>query len=87
MKNMDNNSKVSRRDIWFDSNGTDCAAWLYISDDKKQPIIIMAHGLGSTRDMRLDEYACKFAQAGFSCFLFDYRNNGDSKGKNVTGLM
>ena len=41
----------------------------------------MAHGLGSTRDMRLNEYAFKFAQAGFSCFLFDYRNNGDSKGE------
>lgn len=41
----------------------------------------MAHGLGSTRDIRLNEYAFKFAQAGFSCFIFDYRNNGDSKGE------
>lgn len=72
--------KVVRKDIWFLSENTDCAGWLYISGDKKQPVIVMAHGLGATRDMRLDEYALAFAKAGFSCFLFDYRNNGDSKG-------
>lgn len=72
---------IPRQDIWFNSNGTDCAGWLYVSSNKKQPIIVMAHGLGSTRDMRLDEFAFKFAEAGFACFLFDYRNNGDSKGE------
>lgn len=72
--------KVIRKDIWFLSEHTDCAGWLYVSDDKKQPVIVMAHGLGATRDMRLDEYAFVFAKAGFACFLFDYRNNGDSKG-------
>lgn len=72
--------KVIRKDIWFLSEHTDCAGWLYVSDDKKQPVIVMAHGLGATRDMRLDEYALVFAKAGFACFLFDYRNNGDSKG-------
>lgn len=76
---MGNNS-VIRKDIYFDSNGTKCAAWLYTSSDNKQPVIIMAHGLGSTRDMRLDEYAFRFCEAGFACFLFDYRNNGDSDG-------
>lgn len=76
---MSNNS-VSKKDIWFDSNGTKCAAWFYSSIKAKQPIIIMAHGLGSTRDMRLDEYAFRFCKAGFACFLFDYRNNGDSGG-------
>lgn len=40
----------------------------------------MAHGLGSTRDMRIDAFAAAFSEAGFACFLFDYRNNGDSKG-------
>lgn len=43
-------------------------------------MIVMAHGLGSTRDMRIDAFAAVFAEAGFACFLFDYRNNGDSKG-------
>lgn len=40
----------------------------------------MAHGLGGTREMRLDEYAERFAAAGYACFLFDYRNFGASDG-------
>lgn len=74
-------NSVTRRDINFLSDATKCAAWLYTSSDEKQPVIVMAHGLGSTRDMRLDEYATRFSQAGFACFLFDYRNNGDSDGE------
>ena len=70
----------TRKDIWFSSNGTDCAAWLYASKEGKLPVIVMAHGLGSTRDMRIDAFAAAFSEAGFACFLFDYRNNGDSKG-------
>ena len=69
----------TRKDIWFSSNGTDCAAWLYASTEGKLPVIVMAHGLGSTRDMRIDAFAAAFSEAGFACFLFDYRNNGDSK--------
>lgn len=73
-------NNVKREDVYFDSFGTKCAAWFYTSSDEKHPVIVMAHGLGSTRDMRLDEYAYRFAEAGFACFLFDYRNNGDSEG-------
>lgn len=40
----------------------------------------MAHGLGGTREIRLPEYAERFAKAGFACFLFDYRNFGASDG-------
>lgn len=78
---METVNNVKRENYFFDSFGTKCAAWFYTSGSKKQPVIVMAHGLGSTRDMRLDEYAYRFAQAGFGCFLFDYRNNGDSEGK------
>lgn len=41
----------------------------------------MAHGLGALRDMRLDVYAQRFAQAGLACFLFDYRHFGASDGQ------
>ena len=71
--------EVTRKDIWFSSEGTDCAAWLYVSDTGKQPVIVMAHGLGSTRDMRLDAFASSFAEAGFACFLFDYRTTATAK--------
>ncbi len=71
----------TREDLDFYSKGTRCAAWFYLPDtDQKPPIIVMAHGLGGTRKLRLYEYAERFAGAGYACFLFDYRNYGDSDG-------
>ena len=70
-----------REDIDFDSKGTRCSAWLYLpACDQKCPIIVMAHGLGGTREMRLNEYAERLASEGYACFLFDYRNYGASDG-------
>lgn len=70
-----------REDVDFYSNGTRCSAWLYLPTvDGKRPVIVMAHGLGGVREMRLDAYAEKFASAGYACFLFDYRNFGASDG-------
>ena len=48
--------------------------------EDKCPIIVMANGFGGTRQNRLYEYAEKFSKAGYACFLFDYRNYGDSDG-------
>ena len=73
--------EFTRKDIDFYSEGTRCSAWLYLPQtDKKCPIIVMAHGLGGTREMRLYEYAERFASVGYACFLFDYRNFGASDG-------
>lgn len=44
------------------------------------PLLVMAHGLGAVRTMRLDAYAERFAAAGYACLVFDYRNFGDSEG-------
>ena len=71
-----------REDLDFYSKGTRCAAWFYMPDtDEKPPVIVMAHGLGGTRVLRLYEYAEKFAAAGYAVYLFDYRNYGASDGK------
>eukprot|EP00766_Chilomastix_caulleryi_P001800 gnl/Chilomastix_caulleri/2772.p1 GENE.gnl/Chilomastix_caulleri/2772~~gnl/Chilomastix_caulleri/2772.p1 ORF type:complete len:131 (+),score=12.12 gnl/Chilomastix_caulleri/2772:56-448(+) len=48
---------------------------------KKCPVIVMAHGLGGVREMRLDEHASRFVTEGYACLLFDYRNFGASGGK------
>lgn len=40
----------------------------------------MAHGLGGTKTMRLDDYAARFAIAGYACLVFDYRHFGASDG-------
>lgn len=71
-----------REDIDFYSDGTRCSGWLYLPATRyPAPVIVMAHGLGALRDMRLDVYAQRFAQAGLACFLFDYRNFGASEGQ------
>ena len=76
------NYRFTREDIDFFSQGTRCSAWLYMPEtDRKCPVIVMAHGLGGTREMRLYEYAERFAQNGYACFLFDYRNYGASDGE------
>ena len=73
--------KFYREDVDFYSKGTRCSAWFYVPEtDEKCPVIVMAHGLGGTREMRLYEYAEKFAENGYACFLFDYRNYGASDG-------
>lgn len=73
---------MRRLDIQFPSGGLQCAAWLYLPDGARPaPVIVMAHGLGGTRVMRLDAFAERFAAAGYACLVFDYRHFGDSQGE------
>jgi dienelactone hydrolase len=72
---------MQREDVWFNSGGDRISAWLYrpaINGDA--PLLVMAHGLGAVRAMRLDAYAERFCAAGYACLVFDYRNFGDSEG-------
>ncbi|WHU46230.1 alpha/beta fold hydrolase [Gordonia sp. L191] len=71
-----------RRDVEFDSHGVICRAWFYRPDDPAgdPPVIVMAHGLGAVRRMRLDAFAERFTAAGYACLVFDYRHFGDSDG-------
>jgi dienelactone hydrolase len=73
-----------RRDVAFLSDGVTCRAWLYepaMDASRPAPCIVMAHGLGGTRDASLAPYAERFAAAGFYVLLFDYRYLGDSDGE------
>jgi pimeloyl-ACP methyl ester carboxylesterase len=74
---------VTRCDVAFDSHGVTCRAWVYAHRPvaaRSSPCIVMAHGLGGTRDCALDPYARAFAAAGFFVLLFDYRRLGASDG-------
>lgn len=77
---------VTREDAGFKSHGTRCAAWLYRPDGGETtaapdpPVVVMAHGFGATRRMRLPEYAERFAARGIAVLVFDYRGFGDSGG-------
>lgn len=73
---------MQRLDVQFPSQGLKCSAWLYLPEGgKPAPVIVMAHGLGGTRVMRLDAFAERFCAAGYACLVFDYRHFGDSEGE------
>ena len=73
---------VTRQDIAFDSDGDTCAAWLFTPDGvERPPVVILGHGLGATREMRLDAFAERFAAAGIAAVAFTYRHFGDSTGE------
>lgn len=76
-----------RQDIEFKSNGVTCHGWFYPPRSEAYrgpagvPCVVMAHGLGGTRDAGLEPYAERFADAGLAVLLFDYRHFGASDGE------
>lgn len=73
---------TTRTDVAFPSGSDTCRAWLYLPDGSDPaPIVVMAHGLGAVKQMRLDAYAQRFADAGYAALVFDYRHFGDSTGE------
>ncbi|OBF81233.1 alpha/beta hydrolase [Mycobacterium sp. 852002-51163_SCH5372311] len=72
----------TRHDVSFTSGEDTCAAWLYVPTSvTAPPVVILGHGLGATREMRLDAFAERFAHAGIAAFAFTYRHFGDSSGQ------
>jgi pimeloyl-ACP methyl ester carboxylesterase len=71
----------SRQDVTFRSGAETCAAWLYPPSVPSSPIVVLGHGLGGIREMRLDAFAERFADAGHACLVFDYRHFGASGGE------
>ncbi|MFC8181722.1 alpha/beta hydrolase [Rhodococcus sp. NPDC057297] len=76
---------MHREEVVFTAGAGSCAAWLYRPWDRNaafttSPIIVMGHGLGGTRDQRLDAFAEQFTTHGYSCLVFDYRGFGNSPG-------
>ena len=74
---------IQRSDVGFDVAGCRVAAWWFQPENpvaSPSPCIVMAHGLGGTRDAGLEPYAQVFAEAGFPVLLFDYRHFGASEG-------
>lgn len=87
MTQPETHDPVDREDFEFGSQGITCRAWFYPAqhegriDKNGVPCIVMAHGLGGTRDAGLEPYAQAFADAGFAVLLFDYRYFGASDGQ------
>ncbi|WP_175781851.1 alpha/beta hydrolase [Burkholderia anthina] len=74
--------KFTRREVRFVSGETYCSAWLYLPVGvERPPVVVLGHGLGAVREMRLDGYSERFAAAGIASLAFTYRYFGDSGGK------
>lgn len=74
---------MSREEVSFESGGVACAGWLYRPEAPSGdvPCVVMAHGFSLTRHDGLDLFARRFADAGLSALVFDYRYLGDSGGE------
>ncbi|OZE34799.1 MULTISPECIES: alpha/beta hydrolase [unclassified Rhodococcus (in: high G+C Gram-positive bacteria)] len=79
----DDQAGYTRTDEWFDSEGVRCAAAVYrpTGATADTPAVVMAHGFGTPRAIRLFAYAEIFARAGYTVLVFDYRHFGDSDGQ------
>jgi pimeloyl-ACP methyl ester carboxylesterase len=72
--------------VTFDSHGIACEAWHLpaahddLATEAGRPVVVMAHGLGGTRDSGLLPFAEAFATAGLDALVFDYRGFGTSAG-------
>lgn len=72
--------------VSFLSAAVECDAWLFraaddsLANDHGRPIVVMAHGLGGTKDSGLESFATGLAAAGLDVFAFDYRGFGASGG-------
>lgn len=77
---------MTPEDLTFSSQGTTCAAWLFRSASDAlagpggRPVVVLAHGLGGTKDSGLAPFAEAFAAAGLDALVFDYRGFGLSDG-------
>ena len=73
--------------VTFTSGGVECDAWHFtgvgdaFDGPGGRPVVVMAHGLGGTKDSGLEPFATALAEAGLDVFAFDYRGFGASGGK------
>ncbi|WP_266090595.1 alpha/beta hydrolase [Saccharopolyspora sp. NFXS83] len=82
---MTDTAPPARRELRFPSRTGTCHAWLYLPDADAHadppPVLVMAHGLGAVKTLRLAAFAECFQAAGYACLVFDYRHFGDSDGQ------
>jgi uncharacterized protein len=75
-------ASMRRENLDFDSNGTRCAPWWYVpKGEARRAMVVMAHGMGATRELGLDPFAHRFCEAGLCVFAFDGRHHGASDGE------
>jgi len=77
---------VKRDSLTFVSAGVDLDGWHFTGEGAAyegasgRPAVVMAHGLGGTKDSGLEPFASALAEAGLDVLAFDYRGFGASGG-------
>ncbi|CAG7929658.1 unnamed protein product [Penicillium olsonii] len=71
----------SRINVQIPTSQAPLSSWLYPCTSRSQSAIILAHGLGATKELKLSSYAAEFQKAGYTCIVFDYRCNGETAGQ------
>lgn len=75
--------ETDRESVSFDgADGSHIDAWLFRPDPGVATgiTIVMAHGIGGIKSAGLAPFAKRFAAAGHTCVVFDYRHFGASEG-------
>jgi pimeloyl-ACP methyl ester carboxylesterase len=77
---------AERSELYFRSGDARCHAWLYLPEAPSPeaaapPVLVMAHGLGAVKTLRLGAFAERFQAKGYACLVFDYRHFGESEGE------
>jgi dienelactone hydrolase len=73
--------RYMRHDVTFRVGVTSCDAWFYEPEGvRNPPVVILGHGLGATRELRVDAFAERFAAAGIAALAFTHRYFGTSGG-------
>ena len=76
---------IDKRDVTFKSGDTFAAGWFFLPEhatsETRVPAVAMAHGLGAVKEMYLEPFARRFAEAGIAVLVFDYRSFGASGGE------
>jgi uncharacterized protein len=75
-----------RDQVTFLSDGVELDGWHFTGSGDAfdgaagRPVVVMAHGLGGTKDSGLEPFAAGLAEAGLDVLAFDYRGFGASSG-------
>lgn len=82
-KQIDNPVPSCREDVRFRVDDTDIAAWLYLPDNRSEPLacVVMGAGFGGTKEVTLEKYALRFAGQGIAVLSIDFRHFGFSDGE------
>src|SRR5437016_12754008 len=82
---------LDKRDVTFKSGDTFAAGWFFLPEhatsETRVPAVAMAHGLGAVKEMYLEPFARRFAEAGIAVLVFDYRSLGASDDEPRTPLF